>query len=463
MRASLAVLVSITALIACGDDAVGPEGPDPIDLAIRLDQLPGTRATEWIPPMGFDAPDGYRFFDLHVTLPVDHARPEAGTFELYGALISHDPAAPLVVHVGGYEAGWKRYATEPTQIVGGNQLSLEYRFYGGSRPATIPWSLLRVRQAAADEHVVLETLSAIYTGRRIATGGSKGGENALFHHKFYPDDYDGIVAYVAPIITDFPDLRYAGILDRIGEETCRARLRGLGRVALARQGMLASRSLEQASFGVAGVEQAVETAIVELEFGFWMTQTVDDCVRVPDPATVTDDQLWAFMDEISSPIAYGDEALASYGTQYLYQDHVELGYPVWMHAHLDDLLRFSYEDWSPYLPPGEPITYDPTEARALAAWIENEAENILIIQGEWDPWAAGAPVVGAGRDAYQYWVPRGSHWSAGIDTLPEAERALAISHVRRWAGVTERSARLAIPAPLAPMASRGPDDPRLRR
>jgi hypothetical protein len=442
-------------LVALVCAACGSEEPeDGEDILDQLAGLPGVTVSEWQAPDGFDKDPRYTYIDLRFTMPIDHDAPGAGTFEIRAALMHRDVAAPLVVYAGGYGLGWARFLTEPADLVDANQLSLEYRFYAGSIPdGGVPWAQLRLRQAAADEHAIVELIRTIYTGKRIATGGSKGGENALLRHYLYPGDYDGIVAYVAPVITAFPDTRYDGILDRIGTEPCRTRLRALGREMLLRRTAMETFALqEDATYDIAGVAHAVETGVVEFEFGFWMTRGIDDCDELPDAATATDAQLYEVLADTSSPVAYGDADLMSYGYQYLYQDHVELGYPTWNYEHLADLTQFSYEDWSAYLPPGEPHPYDPSLAIELAAWIDAEAEHIMLVSGEWDPWAAGTPTVGAGRDAFAYVVPQGSHWSTGIYSLPAADQDAAIANLERWAGVTRRRARRTAPTPRATMA-----------
>ncbi len=419
-------------------------------------------------------PAGHRYFNLWFTQPVDHADAAAGTFQQYAALIHRDVHAPLVVYTSGYDAGWRRWRTEPAELLEGNQLSLEYRFYAASRPAgEVPWDQLRVAQATADQHAILAALRPIYDGNRIMTGGSKGGEHALQFAMHYPDDVEGVVAYVPPVITAYPDHRYDGILDRIGTAPCRAAVRAVARELMLRHTMVEARALADASFEVVGVAHAVETAIDELAFGFWMTRGVDDCADVPVPAA-SDDALYEFLEDTGSPAAYGDDDLASYGTPYLFQDTVELGYPTWDTSYLDDLLTYDYNDWSAYLPASQPFTYDgagtpsiydPTEARALAAWVESTGEQIMTINGQWDPWAAGAPTMAleGGRDALDLWVPQGRHWSTGIYSLPDADRPAAVAALTRWAGVDTARARLRVPTPRAAMASQGPDAPRRGR
>jgi hypothetical protein len=161
-----------------------------------------------------------------------------------------------------------------------------------------------------------------------------------------------------------------------------------------------------------------------------MTRGELDCGAVP-PTTADDDALYEFLAETSWPGAYGDEDLRTYGAQYLYQDQVELGYPVWEHTYLDDLLVYVYEDWSAYLPDA-PLFYDPAAPVELDAWLAADAPRVMLILGEWDPWSPGAPSSLPGADSARYVVPHGSHWSSRIDTLPEAERDEAIATLQRW-------------------------------
>jgi hypothetical protein len=416
----------LAGLAACGGDA-----DDDRDIFDRLSDLPGVTVAEWMPPDDFDPPAGVRYFDLWFELPIDHDDPAQGTFLDYAALQHVDEDAPLVLYSSGYGAGRTRTPSEPAAILDANQLSIEYRFYEGSRPESIPWDRLRVAQATADQHEMVTALASIYGGPRIATGGSKGGEHAMQFAHDYPGDVDGVVAYVAPVITDLPDLRYEGNLDVIGLPDCRESLRAIARELLVRRDAMESRAELEASFAIAGVDHAVETAVVELEFAFWMTRGELDCGAVP-PTTADDDALYEFLADTSWPGAYGDEDLRTYGAQYLYQDQVELGYPVWEHTYLDDLLVYVYEDWSAYLPDA-PLFYANDKPVELDAWLTTDAPRVMLILGEWDPWSPGAPASLGGEDSARYVVPHGSHWSSRIDTLPAAERDEAITTLLRWA------------------------------
>jgi hypothetical protein len=458
---ALATLVTAIGGLFCGcggEEASTPDAP-PGEIGAQLAALPGVTVTEWIPPSNFTPEPGYRYFDLWFTQPIDHDHPEAGTFQQYVALMHRDSAAPLVIYTSGYDAGWKRFRTEPSTLLDANQISIEYRFYNLSKPenrAAIDWSKLNVHQNAEDEHAIITELESIYTGKRIQTGGSKGGENSMFHEMLHPEDLDGVVAYVAPVITDDPDLRYATVLDDIGIASCRTALRALQREMLMRRAAMETRAAAVAQYRVAGVSHATETAIVELEFSFWMTRGEPDCPMVP-PTTASDDDLFMFLEETGGPEAYGDAELHKLGQQYIFQDQLELGYPVWEHQHLDDLMQFSYEDWSAYMPAPDPV-YNPAAPRALATWLATMPGKLMHIGGEWDPWGPGYPQIKTGADTLDFRVPHGSHWSSGIYSLKPADQALAIATLRRWAGLPEMRERIIVPTPPAPIPSKGPTD-----
>jgi hypothetical protein len=398
--------------------------------------------TEVSPP---EAEPGVRYFDLLITQPVDHDVPDGATFQEVGALIHVDAGAPMVVYTSGYGAGRTRRRGEVPVLVGGNQLSLEYRYYRDSVPSPPDWTRLDARQASADFHHVVELIKPLYAGAWLNTGGSKGGETTLHSRYFYPDDYAGSIAYVTPVRLGNPDLRYSGILDQIGEPTCRDRLRAAQRELLVRRTAMVARAEAAGDpYTILGADYATEISIVEVEWSFWQYRGEAECGEIPDP-TVDDDTLGQFLDDTSPPSAYSDPGLAdSYGA-FTYQAMTELGYPIIDHPHLEDLTLYDYQDLSPFLPPGvdgNALTFDPGFDQALLAWAASEADQVIIVDGEWDPWSGGAVTLATDRDARRYVVPHGTHGSI-IELLPEADRTDAWSRLSRWTGVS-------VPQPTPP-------------
>lgn len=155
---------------AAGTEAgteIGTEaGPD---IKHRILAIPGMRLIEE------KTHPGYRFFALSYTQPVDHERPELGTFQQRVTLLHKDTSRPTVFHTSGYNVSTEPRRSEPTAIVDGNQVSLEYRYFTPSWPAPADWSKLNIWQAASDQHRVFTELKKIYTENWISTGASKGG------------------------------------------------------------------------------------------------------------------------------------------------------------------------------------------------------------------------------------------------------------------------------------------------
>lgn len=448
MKAALVVLLTpLAALAACGGG--GDDTGD--DIAGQLGAL-GIEVQEVHPP---DPEPGLRYFDLWFTEPVDHDAPGGATFRLYGALIHRDAGAPMVIYTSGYGAGRARRFSELAELVGGNQLSLDYRYYATSLPAAPDWTTLDVEQASADIHDVVAVVKPLYAGAWLDTGGSKGGETTLHSHYLYPDDFAGSVAYVTPVRLANPDPRYTGILDQIGTDPCRTALRAAQREMLTRRdAMVARTEASGAAFTILTTDYATEISIVETEWSFWQYRGESECDQVP-PTTVDDDTLYAFLDATSPPTAYADDSLLDSYEQFSYQAMTQLGYPVIAHDHLTDLELYDYQDLTPFLPDGVDgagLVMDPSFNQGLLDWAATDADHLMIVDGEWDPWSGGANtavVLNVANDARRYVVPHGTHGSS-IDALPDADRTDAYARISRWAGVP-------VPRLAAPRARRTPD------
>jgi hypothetical protein len=413
------------AVAACDGDT-----PDIVDGLVAA----GVEVSEVFPD---EREPGARYFDLWFTQPIDHGVGDGGgTFEQYAALIHFDGAAPTVFYTSGYGANRLRTRGEITRMVDGNQLSVEYRFYRSSLPEPPDWQYLDVAQASADFHAVVGAVRPLYDGPWIHTGGSKGGETVLHSRYLYPDDFDAGVAYVTPVRIANPDTRFATVLDQIGEPTCRQRLRDAQvEIAARRAAMVARATASGAPFTVLGVDYATEIAMVEIEWSFWQYRGIGACGAIPD-TTATDDELGQFFDDTSPPSAYSDLELADAYWGFVYQAMTELGYPVFDHDHIpDNLTMYDYQDLTPFLPPGvdgASLVFDPSFNQALLAWAADDPGALIIVDGEWDPWSAGAVTVGG--DARRYVAPQASH-GARIAELAPADRADAIDRLARWLDV----------------------------
>src|SRR5574338_1267608 len=233
-------MATLLGLAACSGETE-PRTPDELLAALRA--LPGVHDAAEMPTQSA----GYHYYVLHFEQPVDHADPGGPTFLQEVSLLHHDEKNyPMVVHTSGYWDYYRDRVVELTALLGANQISIEHRYFGESRPEPADWSKLTIDQMAADEHEIVSALRQLYEGAFISTGASKGGMTAIYFRRFYPDDVDGTVPYVAPISFGAPDPRYNPFLDTLGPTDCREDVRAAATEMLAnrREAFLAKAEAE---------------------------------------------------------------------------------------------------------------------------------------------------------------------------------------------------------------------------
>jgi hypothetical protein len=444
MRRALPVVVLV---LACGSGGGGGESPDaapvvpdapPIVGSIddRLRAIPEITVTSEVTAV----PSGYRGITFTFDQPEDHAAPGGAHFRQRAVLLHRDDTSPVVVYTTGYGLpALPGGRAEPTQLVQGNQITIEHRFFAPSRADTPDWSKLTIRQSADDWHAIIGAFKRIYPGNRfVTTGASKGGMTSIFHRRFYPDDVDGTVAYVAPISFGAPDDRYVAFLEQTGLPDCRAKLDAFQREVLTRRTAMTARMGQNGtSYTILGVDVAFEHAALEFPWTFWQYDAPIACDTIPDPSA-TDDELYDFLDHgvPANPLSgYGDDDIEYY-LPYYYQASVQLGYPKIDESNAAGLLDHPGTDVAPTYTPGLSPVWD--EAAAMddvAAWMRTDAAHILLVYGEYDPWSAGQFELGNATDSFKLVVAMGNHGSK-ISALDSGDQATALAALRRWAGVS---------------------------
>ncbi|MFF3596398.1 S28 family serine protease [Kitasatospora indigofera] len=461
-----AVLIPLLALGSAAPALASGEGAGPAaaatDIKDRLAAIPGVTVTEEKPTT-----TGHRYFLLTYTQPVDHRRPWLGTFQQRFSVLHRGEDRPTVFYTNGYTLGTTPSRTEPTRLLDGNQVSVEYRYFTPSRPQPADWSKAGIQQAAGDAHRLITALKGIYDHEWISTGASKGGMSSVYHRRFYPDDVDGTVAYVAPNdVDDREDSAYSAFFDQVGTPACRAALDAAQRELLVRRATLEPRyAADNAAVGntfgtIGNADRAYEVGVLDVVWAFWQYSTEADCADVP-AAGATDDQLYAWLDTHSGVTSNSDQSLAGY-TAYYYQAGTELGSPNFDVSHLKGLLHYDTKElYSPrsYVPRSIPMRFDPSAMRDIDRWVRHDAERIIFVYGQNDPWGAERFTLGRGsEDSYVYTAPGANH-GAKIAALTPAESAAATAKLLDWAGLgaaeAGRPAALAQSAPFTDLDRAG--------
>lgn len=383
---------------------------------------------------------GYRFFVLNYTQPIDHRHPSKGTFQQRLTLLHKDTSRPTVFFTGGYNVSTNASRSEPTQIVDGNQVSLEYRYFTPSRPQPADWSKLDIWQAASDQHRIFSALKKIYRANWLATGGSKGGMTATYYERYYPRDMDGVVAYVAPNdVVNKEDSAYDRFFTQVGTKECRDKLDAVQREALIRRAPLEKLYKEWAeangaTFTTVGtLDKAYEAVVLDFVWAFWQYSLVSDCAEIP-AATASDQEIYDIVDQISGFSAYTDQGLEQY-TPYYYQAGTQLGSPDIKQPYLGNLSRYGYQPPRNFVPRDIPMKFDPRVMPDVDNWVRHHADHMLFVYGQNDPWGSERFRVGHGaRDSYVFTAPGANH-GANVAGLVADQKAKATARILDWAGV----------------------------
>ncbi|MFJ6723423.1 aminopeptidase [Streptomyces sp. NPDC091281] len=440
MRKALRWLLALTVLIGTLTTTAGAATaaePGATDIKDRLLSVPGVSLVEEKPY------PGYRFFVLNFTQPVDHRHPGKGTFQQRITVLHKDVSRPTVFYTGGYSVSTSPGRREPTQIVDGNQVSMEYRYFTPSRPEPADWSKLDIWQAASDQHRIFTALKPIYGKNWLSTGGSKGGMTATYYERFYPRDMDGVVAYVAPndVVND-EDSAYDRFFRQVGTKECRDRLNAVQREALVRREPLEKKYEAYAAENgytfttIGSLDRAYEAVVLDYVWGFWQYSLLSDCDSVPaDAKTATDDEIWTSVDTISGFSFYTDQGLSPY-TPYYYQAGTQLGAPTIHFPYIErKYVRYGYQPPRNFVPRDIAMRFDRGAMRDVDGWVKHNARHMLFVYGQNDPWGAEPFRLGRGaKDSYVFTAPGMNH-GANVAGLVADEKALATARILKWAGV----------------------------
>ncbi|MGB3440110.1 MAG: aminopeptidase [Actinophytocola sp.] len=455
-RTFAAMAATLLATTAIGLTTTASAHAAPADIADRLAAIPGmTVVSEEAPPS-----PGHRFFFLTYRQPVDHTNPSGPTFEQRLQLLHRDVSRPMILHTTGYDMPEYAFRAEPTQLVDGNQISVEQRFFEPSRPNPAKWDKLDIWQAATDHHRITQALKGVYAAKWLSTGASKGGMTSVYHRRFYSRDVDGVVAYVAPSDPDNRDDRaYDEFFDSVGSTpACRTALKELQDEALSRRTDMVNRydalAAEQGLhfdrvFG--STDKAFEMAVLDTEWAFWQYNSEANC-DVPG-RDATSDEIFAFIDQIAGFGFYADEGILPYAPYY-YQAATQLGWPQPKFRYLADGLHYpALYQANSSLPAELKSRHDAWPMADVDNWVTKKSSQMLFVYGSDDPWGA-EPFHPSNKDSFTFTAPGANH-GANIARLNAADAAAARATVLRWAGVSAQTAQQS--TATAALDARNPD------
>ncbi|MCF6181620.1 S28 family serine protease [Lutibacter sp.] len=372
-------------------------------------------------------------FQLVINEPLDHNNLKAGTFKHYVYLSHASFKKPTVLVTEGYSARPRTY--ELTKILKGNQVQVEYRFYGKSRPDSIPWKYLKNNQAIEDYHQLVTKLKTLYTGKWLSTGISKGGETVLIYKSKYPYDVDVAVPYVAPLINGQEDERTQQHINTVGSKDCRAKIVEFQRQVLQKRDSVLLEinnyaKAKKMKFTQLSQEEALEYAVLEFPFSFW--QWGGKCDEIPRVNATAKEQ-FKYLNKIAGIGFYDDKTYYNLLPSY-YQHETELGYYGFDTEPVKDLLKVvKHPTNKRFAPKNVALTFNPNYIKKVRDYVENQGNKILYIYGEYDTWGACAPNPKPHVNFLKMVLKGGSH-KTRIKDFSAKDQQLIYDKLQNWLG-----------------------------
>lgn len=354
-------------------------------------------------------------FEVMISQKVNHQDPKSEVFKQLIYVSHRGFDCPNVLVTEGYTAD---YAEDPAhneelcKVLKANLIFVEHRYFGKSKPSSMDWKHLTIKQAAADHHTIVNGFKKIYPNKWVATGISKGGSTALYLKALYPKDVDAVVAYVAPLTNAQEDMRPIDfIIHKAGSDNDRKIIADYQQMMFEHFDQLLPLFEEfaksyQLTFPM-GNATTLEYLILEYPFSHWQWG-----VPIEKVPTRKDDNvaLLKHLIEIVDPAGFSETGSERY-TSYYYQAYSEVGYYNY-NAYIPMFkayLRLKSYSNNLLIPKGATAVYHPESHQEILNILNTTGAHILQIQGGLDPWHQSAWIPKNQQELPVFVLPNGNH------------------------------------------------------
>lgn len=401
------------------------------ELGKRLKKIEGVEIKTIEPSPGFT--EGY---ELMVHQLIDYTDKLVGTFEQRVFLQFRGFEAPTLVVTEGYAADYaasKRYAEELTPVLNCNQVVIEHRYFGKSIPNPLIWKYLTVENAAADHHHIIMLLKKLFKGKFVTTGISKGGQTAVYHRTFYPNDVDATVAYVAPFNIAQEDPREIYFLKQVGDNETRSKITAFQQEVLKnRQQILpllkADVAKSNSTFAMCA-DSTLDYLVLEFPFSFWQWGVTTTMLPKPGESP---EKFYKALVNVVPPTSYTHPGM-DYYYPFSYQAYTEIGYYGYDTTSLGKYLAIKggYVDNKIMAPKHETYSFKASTMQKVRDFISYKGNNIIYIYGELDPWTASAAMPTTATNSVRF-VKKGGNHATRISHLDPAQKNEIEQLLSKW-------------------------------
>lgn len=377
-------------------------------------------------------------YGIMVRQPLDHSDTTKGFFLQRVFVADKGKDNDVLLITEGYSANYAaspRYLNELCTMFQTSQITVEHRYFGQSWPDPVIWDYLTVQNAAADHHAVVEIFKKYYTGKWINTGISKGGQTAVYHRTYYPDDVDVTVAYVAPLNFGVEDGRHEPFLQNVsGTAEQRKKIKDFQIEILKNRAVLVPKieaySKEKNYTYRISYDEVLDYCVLEYPYAFWQYGRFADKFPAKDADINTK---FNHLIEVSSPSYFAIEDMEKMKSFFV-QAARELGYYGYDIRPFKKYLSIkTAENYLPkiFLPAGLKIEYNKNTALEVKKFINTTDAKIIFIYGGFDPWYASGFEVPEKSNLLKIVKPGGSH-STRIGNLPPEQKNLVVNTLEKW-------------------------------
>ena len=377
---------------------------------------------------------------LKVKQPLDHKNPNKGSFTQRVIVMHRGLDRPTLVITEGYGAGYAagpRYNNELSTYFNTNIVFVEHRFFQESKPEPCDWQYLRDEDAMADLHEVVTAMKAVYPGKWISTGISKGGETCMEYRSYYPDDVDVSVPYVGPVCYGVIDGRHEPFLRKVGTIIDRKAIENFQLAVLKKKAEFMPRFKQycdekKLEFYIP-LEDVYDYCVLEYSFSIWQWGTPTS--SIPE-AAAPDDVLFDHLVKTVGP----DYFATTGNTEFFAQAYRELGYygydikPFKKYLSIKSAKHYLRDVMLP--PELRNIKFDKTVSKHITKYLKQNDPQMICIYGEVDPWtAAGVTWLQKypKKNLKVYIKPGGSH-ATRINNMPPEQSNEILNTLSRWLG-----------------------------
>lgn len=415
----------------------------------KLEQLFGAENVKQIDSSRFN-----QYYRLSIPQLIDHNDSSKGTFLNSVLLGFNNVSAPIVMESAAYglTRNYKdlNYKTELTELLNANQIIVEHRYFGTSIPDSSTFKYLTYKQVSDDFHHIRQILNSLFPSKWIATGWSKGGDEAFAYKFYYPDDVEATVAYGISLTIEKEDKRFEEFMAEKRKTVDGQKIYADQIYLLKNKKRLLPayidfvQNMEKfmgADYGDYDAEVMYDYSVLDLANTFW--QWYGDYGKFKESTEQLYEELISYgyhpiisKDSSRDKLIYLFDGMSDKKMQaHYYQAFSQGGYYGYDEKPFSKYLK--QKDYPLDVFAGQKTVFDNSFRVAQKKYAETDVERVMLILSDTDPWSIICPIpLPPAKDNLKL-VLKNSNHAVKLKDFDEATRNNAIQKLKSWIGEKE--------------------------